>query len=289
MLDLYCIVRLTALFLYPSFPSPLLFSPCTALFHSAPNTPHATGSAWSVRHRLRKWLVLWVAPADTELHPRALVQQGAPRRTWRRTQPAPVLFPQRHAGGHAAALRCPRRPLALCASFHRMYPATLRLFCMLHARAPLRPHSSSPRRCSACTLPHAAPRAPTRRRSSALSSAQCRGPAAAALRHAPSPSRAPRCARAAVSSTASTVARARHSPATRQRLAARAPVGPLCSPMHAHTPQRLPGATAFVRVVTALVGALQPFSAHLPTPLLRAHAHAHTTPCPPRASVLAPA
>jgi hypothetical protein len=194
--------------------------------------------------------------------------------------PVPGLFPQRHAGAHAAALRCPRRPLALRASLHRMYPATLRFFCMLHAHycAP----TSHPRAAAArCTSPHAAPRTPTRRRSSAHSSARSRAPAAAAPRHAPRSPRAPRCARAAVSSTASTAARARHSPATRQRPAARAPVGPLCSPMLAPTPQRLPGATAFLRVVTALVGALQPFSAHPPTPLLRAHTHAHSTPCPP--------
>ena len=87
----------------------------------------------------------------------------------------------------------------------------------------------------------------------------------------------------------SVVTRAR-SPATRYRPTARtlarkrpaacASAGPLFSP--AHSPHRLPGATAYVRVAAALVGALQPFTARPPTPLLRAHAHAHTTPCPPR-------
>ncbi len=278
----------TALFIFPFFPSPFLFSPCTALFHSAPNTPHATGSAGSVRHRLRQRLVLRRAPAGTELHSRALVQQGAPRRTWCCTQPGSRLVPAAPRGStrRGAALSTP--PACLACVFPPHKPRHLPL--VLHAaHAAVRPHSPSPRRCSACTSPHAAPRTPTRRRSSAHSSARSRAPAAAASSHAPSPSRAPRCARASVSSTASTAARARHSPATRQRPAARAPVGPLCSHMHAHTPLRLLGATVFVRLVTALVGALQPFSAHPPAPLLRARAHAHTTPCPPRASVLAPA
>jgi hypothetical protein len=72
----------------------------------------------------------------------------------------PGLFPQRHAGAHAAALRCPRRPLALRASFHRINPATFRLFCMLHTLqcAPT-PH---PRAAAAHVPHHTPPRAPQR-------------------------------------------------------------------------------------------------------------------------------
>ena len=204
-----------------------------------------------------KRLVLRRAPADTELHSRVRAHQGVSRRTWRRTQPAPGLFPQRHAGAHAAALRCPRRPLALCASFHRINPTTLRLF--FHAaRAPLRPHSPSPRRFSACTSPHAAPRAPTRRRSSAHSSAQSFVPAAAASRHAPFPLRAPRRARASVYSRTLLSASlalllfgvlpqrwlARSSPSLRAR------PRPSCAPTHTLTPRRAPPRQCFGACIT---------------------------------------
>ena len=227
MRALYFFIRLNRHPSPPFFFLPSPFIPLHRPLSLRANTPHATGSAWSVRHRLRERLVQRRAPDVTELHSRAAVQQRTAAHVSTHTA-CSWLVPAAPLGSarRGAALSTP--PACLVCVFPPHVPRHPPLV-QQAARAPVPPPSPSPRRCCARSSPHAA-----------LPAASAQAPARAAQpcsrccccvtpRATPTPRMSPP-VRCAALVRCHVVTRAR-TPATRYRPAARAPAGPRRSPM----------------------------------------------------------